>query len=53
MATFVLVLEDQRISLPVGDTLVGRAIGCDLRFNDPAVSREHLQQLHAKHHPRG
>src|SRR5262245_58886489 len=42
MATFVLVLEDQRISLPVGETLVGRALGCHLRFNDPAVSREHL-----------
>lgn len=31
------------IELPVGETVVGRDVGCMLRFNDPAVSRRHLR----------
>lgn len=31
------------IELPVGETVVGRDVGCLLRFNDPAVSRRHLR----------
>jgi uncharacterized protein (TIGR02266 family) len=31
------------IELPRGETLVGREVGCALRFNDPSVSRRHLR----------
>lgn len=31
------------IELPIGETVVGRDVGCMLRFNDPAVSRRHLR----------
>ncbi len=31
------------IELPRGETLVGRDVGCALRFNDPSVSRRHLR----------
>jgi len=31
------------IELPLGATIVGRDVGCLLRFNDPAVSRRHLR----------
>jgi pSer/pThr/pTyr-binding forkhead associated (FHA) protein len=31
------------VELPLGETLVGRDVGCALRFNDPAVSRRHLR----------
>ena len=31
------------IELPFGETLIGRDLGCMLRFNDPAVSRRHLR----------
>ena len=31
------------IELPRGETLVGRDVGCTLRFNDPSVSRRHLR----------
>jgi len=34
------------IELPRGETLVGRDIGCTLRFNDPSVSRRHLRFVH-------
>ena len=35
-----------RIELPVGETVVGRDVGCTLRFNDPSVSRRHLRFVH-------
>lgn len=35
--------QGDSIELPVGETLIGRDIGCALRFNDPAVSRRHLR----------
>ena len=31
------------VELPLGVTVVGRDVGCRLRFNDPAVSRKHLR----------
>jgi FHA domain/PilZ domain len=31
------------MELPLGETVVGRDVGCKLRFNDPAVSRRHLR----------
>nr|MBA3822034.1 FHA domain-containing protein [Deltaproteobacteria bacterium] len=31
------------VELPVGETIVGRDVGCRLRFNDPGVSRRHLR----------
>jgi hypothetical protein len=31
------------VELPIGETIVGRDVGCRLRFNDPAVSRRHLR----------
>ena len=31
------------IELPVGETVVGREITCQLRFNDSAVSRRHAR----------
>ena len=45
MPRFVLVHEGQRIHLPDGETLLGRGLSCRIRFNDPAVSREHLRIL--------
>jgi hypothetical protein len=36
------------IELPRGETLVGRDIGCALRFNDPSVSRRHLRFIRRK-----
>lgn len=43
MPRFLLIHEAQRILLPEGETLLGRGLGCRVRFNDPAVSREHLR----------
>jgi hypothetical protein len=31
------------IELPLGETVIGRDVGCTLRFNDPSVSRRHLR----------
>jgi pSer/pThr/pTyr-binding forkhead associated (FHA) protein len=31
------------VELPIGETVIGRDIGCTLRFNDPSVSRRHLK----------
>lgn len=42
MRRFLLVHEGQRILLPDGQTILGRGLRCNIRFNDPAVSREHL-----------
>jgi len=43
MLRFLLIHEGQRILLPLGETLIGRGLTCTVRFNDPAVSREHLK----------
>lgn len=42
-ARFLLIHEGQRIRLPEGETLLGRGLSCRIRFNDPAVSRQHLR----------
>lgn len=39
---FLLVYQDQRVPLPDGDIVVGRSMGCHVRFNAPTVSRQHL-----------
>jgi hypothetical protein len=31
------------VELPLGETVIGRDIGCAVRFNDPSVSRRHLK----------
>jgi hypothetical protein len=31
------------VELPVGETVIGRDVGCALRFNDPSVSRRHVR----------
>jgi pSer/pThr/pTyr-binding forkhead associated (FHA) protein len=31
------------IEIPLGETVIGRDLGCMLRFNDPSVSRRHLR----------
>ncbi len=38
-----MVYEDRRIALLEGVYLVGRGIGCDIRFNAESVSRQHLR----------
>ncbi|MBA3453210.1 MAG: FHA domain-containing protein [Deltaproteobacteria bacterium] len=43
MPPFYLEYLGDSIELPVGETVVGRDVGCMLRFNDPAVSRRHLR----------
>ena len=43
MHRFVLVHRGDSIELAPGETIVGRAITCRLRFNDPAVSRLHAR----------
>lgn len=44
---FVLVYsrdgQQQRHTLPAGDTIVGRAPVCDLTIDDPSISRRHAQ----------
>jgi hypothetical protein len=37
------------IELPPGETIVGRDVGCALRFNDPVVSRRHLRFIRRAH----
>jgi hypothetical protein len=35
--------QGDSMELPLGETLIGRDVGCSLRFNDPTVSRRHLK----------
>jgi hypothetical protein len=44
---FVVVYQDRRLPLPDGEFVVGRALGCHIRFNAAEVSRQHVR-LHAK-----
>ncbi len=39
----VLVCQEYRIPLPEGETVIGRGIGCGIRFNTAVVSRRHLR----------
>jgi len=41
----VLSCEHQKILLEEGETLIGRGLHCAIRFNDPAVSREHVRLI--------
>jgi hypothetical protein len=43
MRRVLLHHDGKAIPLPTGDTVVGRALECRVRFNDPAVSRMHLR----------
>jgi ribosomal protein L40E len=45
MRRHVLHHEGHEIPLADGETLVGRALDCRVRFNDPAVSRHHLRLI--------
>lgn len=38
-----LEYEGNGIELGVGETVIGRDVGCALRFNDPSVSRRHVR----------
>ncbi len=39
---FVLVYQGQRVPLREGDTVIGRSMSCQVRFNAPTVSRQHV-----------
>ncbi len=39
----VLVYQDNRLPLGEGVTVIGRALGCGIRFNTATVSRQHLK----------
>lgn len=43
MARVYIEYQGDSIELPVGETVVGRDVGCALRFNDSSVSRRHLR----------
>lgn len=43
VARVYLEYTGDSIELPFGETMIGRDLGCMLRFNDPAVSRRHLR----------
>jgi pSer/pThr/pTyr-binding forkhead associated (FHA) protein len=40
---FVVVYQDRRLPLPDGEFVVGRALGCHIRFNAAEVSRQHVR----------
>src|SRR5688572_4348963 len=40
---FALLYEERRIPLFEGETILGRALTCQIRFNAPMVSREHVR----------
>ena len=42
MRVYIEYLGDS-VELPIGETIIGRDVGCTLRFNDPSVSRRHLK----------
>jgi hypothetical protein len=39
----VIEYDDNSLGLPTGNTVVGRGVNCDLRFNDRSVSRRHAR----------
>lgn len=50
MVRALLSYQGDSIELPPGHSVVGRGIGCRIRFNDPSVSREHLRfELDGEH----
>ena len=42
---FFLLVDDKRLAVRDGETIVGRDEGCDIRFDDPSVSRRHARFL--------
>lgn len=38
-----LEYHEGSVQLPPGETIIGRDVGCSLRFNDPFVSRRHVR----------
>ncbi|MFN0246658.1 MAG: FHA domain-containing protein [Kofleriaceae bacterium] len=49
MRRFYIEYLGDFVELPLGETIIGRDIGCMLRFNDPAVSRRHLRFVRQDH----
>ncbi|GEM_PF-4312692 len=49
MRRFYIEYLGDFVELPLGETIIGRDIGCMLRFNDPAVSRRHLRFIRHAH----
>lgn len=49
MRRFYIEYLGDFVELPLGETIIGRDIGCMLRFNDPAVSRRHLRFIRQDH----
>ena len=45
MRVYLEYLGDS-VELPLGETIIGRDVGCALRFNDASVSRRHLKFVH-------
>lgn len=45
MSRLTLTYGDHEVELPPGESFIGRAIGCQLRFNDAAISRRHLRVM--------
>ena len=43
MARVYIEYLGDSIELPIGETVIGRDVGCAMRFNDSAVSRRHLR----------
>jgi len=40
---FVVVYRDRKLPLPDGEFIVGRGLGCHIRFNAAEVSRQHVR----------
>ena len=40
---YIVVCQERRVPLPEGEALVGRGLGCHIRFNAASVSRQHLR----------
>lgn len=49
MRRFYIEYLGDFVELPLGETIIGRDLGCMLRFNDPAVSRRHLRFVRQEH----
>lgn len=45
MQILVLKFGDEEVELPYGESFIGRALDCQLRFNDASVSRRHLRVI--------
>lgn len=45
MSRLTLTYADHQVELPQGESFIGRALGCQLRFNDAAISRRHLRVM--------